>query len=378
MRRGQIDQAIFHYQKSLELNSRYLPARVALAEVFLNRGRLVDSREELRKALELRPGFVPARILKTSLDVAEKNYAVAEQDLNVLSKELPENSTVYRQRALLNDARGRKEETEKNLLRALDLSPTSQPLLRDLVVFYIRNNQSDRALQRLQSITDDKKEAFHYELIGLAYAQAGKANEAEKSYKKAIEKEPGRGSADLLLLNQYITTGRLDDGLKQLDEILTRNPANSAAYMVKGTLYENQGKLDQAKQSYIEALKNDPNQEIAANNYAYILAEEGRDLQTALGYAQTARKKQPENPNIADTLGWVYYKLGSFVLAREQAQFAVSKQPDNGAFLYHLAMIYRENKQLREAEAALRKAVAAPSDFKEKSLAQAALKEISK
>ena len=109
-----------------------------------------------------------------------------------------------------------------------------------------------------------------------------------------------------------------------------------------------------------------------------MLAEEGRDLDTALGYAQSARKKQPESPNIADTLGWVYYKMGNIVLAREQVQFAVSKQPDNGAFLYHLAMIYKENKQLPEAQSVLKKALNSTKEFKEKSLAQAALKDISK
>jgi len=66
----------------------------------------------------------------------------------------------------------------------------------------------------------------------------------------------------------------------------------------------------------------------------------GRALNAALGWAQIARKRAPENENAADTLGWVYYKLGSHVLARNQLQFAVSKQPDNPVFQYHLAMIY--------------------------------------
>ena len=90
-----------------------------------------------------------------------------------------------------------------------------------------------------------------------------------------------------------------------------------------------------------------------------------------------ARRKQPENPNTADTLGWVYYKLGNYLLAREQAQFAVSKQPNDMVAQYHLGMIYKANKQLTEAQTALRKAATSTTDFKEKPLAQAALKEIS-
>ena len=65
------------------------------------------------------------------------------------------------------------------------------------------------------------------------------------------------------------------------------------------------------------------------------------------------------------------------MLAREQLQFAVSREPGNGIFQYHLGMIYRANNQVAEATSALRKAANSQQDFKEKSLAQAALKDLS-
>ena len=64
--------------------------------------------------------------------------------------------------------------------------------------------------------------------------------------------------------------------------------------------------------NYNDAIKIDPNNFVAGNNLAYILAERGTDLNTALSLAQGARKSQPENPSTADTLGWVYYKLGNY------------------------------------------------------------------
>jgi len=63
-------------------------------------------------------------------------------------------------------------------------------------------------------------------------------------------------------------------------------------------------------------------------------------------------------------------------LASDQLKFAVSKEPDNPLFLYHLAMIYKETKQINEAQSALKKALASPRDFKEKQFAKAALREI--
>jgi Tfp pilus assembly protein PilF len=62
----------------------------------------------------------------------------------------------------------------------------------------------------------------------------------------------------------------------------------------------------------------------------------------------------------------VYYKLGNHALARDQLQFALSKEPDNPVFQYHLGMIYLGNKQTKEAADAFRKAVNNPKSFKEK------------
>ncbi len=136
-------------------------------------------------------------------------------------------------------------------------------------------------------------------------------------------------------------------------------------------------KIKEAEQNYTQALQGDPTIDFAANNLAYLLAEEGRDLETALGLSQGVQKRQPQDPNTADTLGWVYYKLGRQVLARAQAEFAVSKQPSNGLWEYHLGMIYKQNNQTAEASTALKKAIASKDDFKEKSLADAALKDLS-
>jgi tetratricopeptide (TPR) repeat protein len=373
--KGLVDSGLFHYQKSLAVNSSYLPARVALAEVFLAKGRLADSKEELRKALEVRSDFVPARLFKAKIDSLDKNNKDAEAELTALTKEQPQNATVFRQMALYYDSRGRTSDAETNFMRALELDPDSQESLRDLTWFYIRQKQTDKAIQKISAVPESKKQAFHYELMGRVYSEAGKLQESEGAYKKALEKDPNRTSSNFLLFTDYMKSGRMDEGIARLNELIKKNPNDATAYGLRGQIYESQGKRTEAKQSYSQALKINPGLDVAANNLAYILAEEGTDLNTALGYAQTARQKQPESASIADTLGWVYFKLGNYVLAREQAKFAISKDPENASFNYHLGMIYKESKQLAEAQTALKKA-STSKDPKEKSLAEAALKEI--
>jgi tetratricopeptide (TPR) repeat protein len=375
--KGKFGQAQDHYQRSIAVRSRYLPARLALADLFLKKSKVEDAREEVRKALEIQPDSTQALLLKAAIDTVQKDYENAEKELTALKNAEPENALIYRQMGIYYMSRGLTDDAEKSFVHALDLQPESQQILRDLTQFYINHNQTERAIQRIGDIPENKKQAFDYELLGEAYVHAGRLLEAEKSYQKALQKEPGRSSPNMYLATQYFREGRFDEGVQQANLLLAKEPQNAGAYVLKGFIAESRGMLETAKENYRQALNIDPDLAIAANNLAYILAEQGRDIGSALTWAQTARRRLPDSPNNADTLGWIYYKLGRYVLARDQLQFAVSKDPDSPLFQYHLGMIYKETGQIDQAEAALKQALSGKRDFKEKNLAKDALKRIS-
>src|SRR5262249_73323 len=153
-------------------------------------------------------------------------------------------------------------------------------------------------------------------------------------------------NADAALADLYLQGGRTQEGLQKLDEVTKKNPNNATVYIQKGLIYERDGKIPEAKDNYSRALQIDGTADVAANNLAYILAEEGVGLAKGETWAKDVKKRQPENPGIADTLGWVYYKLGNYVSAQEQLNFAISKEPSNPEFQYHLGMIYKDKKDL--------------------------------
>jgi tetratricopeptide (TPR) repeat protein len=374
--KGQVDQAIGHYQKSLALNKGYIPARMALAQIYLRTNKLADSRQELQTVLESAPGNSAARLLKTSVDIASKNYVEAEQELLSLEKEHPDDPLIQRQLGVYYQTRGKNAEAEKSLARASELSSGAEADFAALIGFYLKTKQTDKATQKIDSVPDANKKAFHYEEMGMVASVAGKPQEAMKDYLKALEKDPQRRISAQLLYGEYVRAKRYDEARKMLDDTIQQNPSNSAAIAERGNLSLMQGKTDDAIKDFEKAVQLNPNQDIAANNLAYLLADQGRDLQNALKYAQGVRSRHPEDPSAADTLGWVYYKVGRMVLARDAVQFAVSKQPTNPLFEYHLGAIYKANNQRAEAEAALKKALASTSEFKERSEADALLKDI--
>jgi len=89
---------------------------------------------------------------------------------------------------------------------------------------------------------------------------------------------------------------------------------------------------------YEAILKQDPNHLIALNNLAYRYADMGKDLDTALTYAQRAQQRAPGNDDVADTLAWVYIRKNLNDTAISVLKPLIAKQPRNPLFHYHLGL----------------------------------------
>jgi len=127
--------------------------------------------------------------------------------------------------------------------------------------------------------------------------------------------------------------------------------------MMLGMIAEQRDDHSGAKQHYQETLKLNDSFAPAANNLAWILAEEGEKLDEALSYAQTARAQRQNDPNIADTLGWIYYKKNAYLKAASLLREAVDNLQDNPVIYYHLGMTQLKKGDPVEAKKALNTAL---------------------
>jgi tetratricopeptide (TPR) repeat protein len=126
-----------------------------------------------------------------------------------------------------------------------------------------------------------------------------------------------------------------------------------------------QDRLPEAQKKYERTLEIDPNAAVAANNLAWIYAEQNKNLDVALQLAQTAKSQLPDSAEVDDTLGWVYYQKGLATLAISSFEQSVAKDPANGVYLYHLGLAQLKNGDKVKARQSLEKALAAKGPFKE-------------
>jgi tetratricopeptide (TPR) repeat protein len=122
-------------------------------------------------------------------------------------------------------------------------------------------------------------------------------------------------------------------------------------------LYELSGDRERAIERYEEAIRHGPELAEAKNNLAYIYADSGENLDRALDLAQDAKALLPDNPSVADTLGWVLYKRGvpsAAISYLKEAEAATKPSDGNlGVVRFHLAQAYEANGDTEQAIAAL-------------------------
>jgi len=115
---------------------------------------------------------------------------------------------------------------------------------------------------------------------------------------------------------------------------------------------------------------------VAANNLAWMYAEDDERLDEALQLAQAAKARLPNEPEIANTLGYVYFRKGMFGPAVTALKEAVDKRPDAAAFRYHLGFAYAKNGDNGLARKTLELALKLDSNAREAAEARAVLAEL--
>ncbi|RME51197.1 MAG: tetratricopeptide repeat protein, partial [Deltaproteobacteria bacterium] len=199
---------------------------------------------------------------------------------------------------------------------------------------------------------------------------------AEAAFNEALRRNPNLIVCYFFLAEIALRQNSLDGAIARYKEAIEVNPRLVAPYMILGMIYEQQGKTALAIDHYKKCLQIDPKFAPAANNLAWILAEEGGDLEEALRLARIAYEAMPDQPNINDTFGWIYARKGFHELAIERFLEALEKLPENPTIHYHLGYAYAKLGKKKEAKAALERALRLSGTFKDADAARHLLEEL--
>jgi Flp pilus assembly protein TadD len=362
-----------------------------LAKLYLARGENLRYQAELSKALELNPYSMPVRLelagalidgngSQAALDIlnktpdsqksltaviAQRNWALwGTGDLAEMRKGIDRGLAAGKQpEFLLQDGlwklrSGNAAGALASLEAALNLNPGDIRALGALRQAMAQQKQSATAVKKIKEYAAKQpKAAAVQEFLGAVLVAQGDTKEARQAYQAAKAADPQSVLADLSLVQLDVSDRRLDDAEHRLREVISSHAENTTARLWLGNLEEVKGDHAGALENFRKAVQSDPANAQALNNLAYLLADFANQPEEAQKYAEKAMQIAPDNPQYADTIGWILYRKGLYSAAVHQLERAnAAKGPV--VWKYHLAMAYAkagDTKRGREVlDAALR------------------------
>jgi len=302
--------------------------------------------------------------LQGQLLLATKKEAAARKVFARMIELAPKNPLGYVRRGLLYKRQRQYDQALKDLRQALALEPRLNKVAAEIVTIYMLEKKPDQAeafcRERQRQYPEN---AYYDQLLGRVYLSQRQLDKAEKAFSTAIEKDKNLLSAYVFLAAIYRRQGNVAAAEKKYEEMIAARPRALAPYMLLGLLREQRGKTAQAIEAYEQALKIKEDFFPAMNNLAWLLVEHGGDLERARELAEGAKRLQPEDPRITDTLGWVYYKKNELAKALVYLREAADKLADDPQVNYHLGMALVSSGDRLQGSRYLRRALEIDKNF---------------
>src|SRR5262249_19582567 len=133
-------------------------------------------------------------------------------------------------------------------------------------------------------------------------------SDAEQRLLDIIRRDPGRLDAYESLAANYVKAGESAAALDKYRELASRAPDQPGPATMVGILLEAANDRAGARAQYEAVLAKDPRAGVAANNLAWMLADDQR-YDEALRWVQVATDTLRSRPEPFDTLGWIRLKM---------------------------------------------------------------------
>lgn len=282
------------------------------AQMEFKDGNQAGARSLLRQALAKAPKNTHLRVAYASMLSQAGDDGAAVR----LLKQGPQSTETYALRAALA-ARADDHKALATLYRQLqqaapDVRENSVYLLGQLAEM---QHLDDQALDWYGQVDDDDPHAFDADLrSAVILQQQGHGAEAHEllgqmqlDYLDQSDELRQTYQVDAEL---YMRERQFRQAETVFNQALQVMPDDPGLLYGRGMAYAEAGRIDAAVKDFQHLLKLKPGDVDASNALGYTLADADRDLSEAKKLLEVARKAKPHDPAIADSWGWLQYRLG--------------------------------------------------------------------
>jgi tetratricopeptide (TPR) repeat protein len=352
------------WREAVRLRPDLTDAQRALATLETRRGDLEALTQTAQQIISGAPQSPDGYLMRAMAEMNRQKYSDAQQDLTKAMGLAPGSPVPYVQMGNLYQLQKQYLEAIKFYQQALDKDGASTDALQGIMNIYLLQKQPDQAIAAARAqIAKSPNTSGFYDLLGTALFQNKKdLTGAEAAFHKAIDIDKNNSDALLKLGEVQAAQGSVSQALALYQRSIKDHPREIAFYILAGEMDESQSDWNNAKAMYQKALEIQPDNPLASNNLAYVMLQQGGNVDVALAMAQTARRGMPDSSNAADTLGWAYFHKGVYQSAINMFQESLRLNEKRGAaddptVHYHLGLAYGKVNQPAQARQQLERAL---------------------
>jgi tetratricopeptide (TPR) repeat protein len=360
---GDRADAVVSLTDALKADHNYSAATLLLAELDLRAGNSTAAVNLLLPLVKKEPQEAKGHLLLATAYLAGRQPDEALGVYRQMATVFPKNPEVPRLMGVVYEQEGNVAQARAAYEQSLALAPDYLQTLDRITGLDVLAKRYAEAEQRLASvIARNPKLAEPWLMQGHVYQAAGQTNQAEAAMSKAIELDPDLPGGYLALARLYLDTHQDQQALSRLNALLSKTN-NVTALLQIGQIHQQAQRWDEARDAYEKLIAFQPEFAPALNNLAYLYSEHYKHIEKASRMAERARKIRPDDPYVADTLGWILYKQGQYPRALGLVQESLEKQPNNVEIQMHLGMTYYMMEEEDLARVHLQQALSTDAAF---------------
>lgn len=341
------------FEDAIKKRQDFLQPRMALVDLNLNARNYTEALRYADEMIAINKSLPASHRARAISLLNLGRYAEARQEVALIEKAIPDEAEL--QYANIEIKEKNFEAAEARLHKVLEKRPGDPRIISGLVLAYITGNQLGKAESFLdEEIKRTPASGLAKRLRADIELRSGKYDLAIEHYKQVLTGDSNSPQLYLALGNAYRLKGDEQNAILNLERAATLAPRDAAPIMLIAQAETDAGQKAVAVQSFRRALERSPDDVTLMNNLAYIMADSGGNLDEALSLIQKALQKAPGQPNLIDTLGWIYLKKNWSESALPVFRGLTEKYPNNPTFRYHFGVALLQNGDKATARAEFR------------------------
>lgn len=247
LRRGEVNEAIAHFSRALELDPNYAEAHYNLGNALVRGGAVDDAIARYRRALDLNPAIVGAQVNLATILLQRGRLAEAETHLQQAVARSPRHAGARHALGGALARSGRLSEALDHLELAAQLKTDVPGVHNDLGNALLELGQHEKAMVSFETalrLQPQNAEA-HYNL-GNTFLAMRRLNDAVTHYRRSAELRPGFAAARNNLANTLVQLDRMDEAIAEYQLALAARPNYAAAHKNLANALRRAGRLEEA------------------------------------------------------------------------------------------------------------------------------------